>query len=66
MFTWIIKKIIGSKHQRTLRRILPVVAEINQFEQKLQSEPEEALRDRVAKWKDWMPVLQKLGKPFRD
>jgi preprotein translocase subunit SecA len=52
MFNWIIKKIIGSKHQRILRRILPVVAEINRIEQQLQSEPDSALRERVEKWQE--------------
>jgi len=52
MFNWIIKKIIGNKHQRTIKRLQPLVAEINRIEEQLQSEPEEALRERTAKWKD--------------
>ena len=31
MFNWIIKKIIGTKNQRTVKRLWPVVAEINQM-----------------------------------
>ncbi|MBX7209496.1 MAG: preprotein translocase subunit SecA [Verrucomicrobiaceae bacterium] len=52
MFNWIIKKIIGTKNQRTVKRLWPVVAEINAIEQRLQSEPEEALRGRTAKWQE--------------
>jgi len=52
MFNWIIKKLIGNKHQRTIKRLQPLVAEINRIEEQLQSEPEEALRERTAKWKD--------------
>lgn len=52
MFNWIIKKIIGTKNQRTVKRLWPVVAEINAIEQKLQSEPEDALRERTAKWQE--------------
>jgi preprotein translocase subunit SecA len=52
MFNWIIKKIIGSKHQRTLRRILPLVAEINRIEQKLQSESQDALKERIENWQE--------------
>ncbi len=52
MFTWIIKKVIGSKNQRTIKRLQPVVAEINRIEQGLQAEPEEALRERTTKWKE--------------
>ena len=52
MFTWILRKLIGSKNQRTIKRLTPVVAEINAIEAQLQTEPEEALRERTAKWKD--------------
>ena len=50
MFNWIIKKILGSKNQRTVRKLQPVVAEINRIEEQLQQQDEQALRDRVAKW----------------
>jgi preprotein translocase subunit SecA len=50
MFNWIIKKIIGTKNQRTVRKLMPVVAEINRIEAQLQNEPEEALRERTQKW----------------
>ena len=52
MSNWIIKKIIGTKNQRTVKRLWPVVAEINAIEQKLQSESEDALRERTAKWQE--------------
>jgi preprotein translocase subunit SecA len=51
MFDWIIKKIIGTKNQRTVKRLQPVVAEINRFEAQLQNESDDALRERVARWK---------------
>ena len=47
----IIKKIFGTKNDRELRRIQPLVAKINEFETSLQSEPVEALRERTAVWK---------------
>ncbi len=40
MFNWIIKKIIGTKNQRTVRKLTPVVAEINRIEAQLQNESE--------------------------
>jgi preprotein translocase subunit SecA len=51
MFEWIIKKIIGTKNQRTVKRLQPIVAEINRLEAQLQNEPDEALLERCAKWK---------------
>ncbi|MDZ4405967.1 preprotein translocase subunit SecA [Prosthecobacter sp.] len=50
MFNWIIKKIIGTKNQRTVRKLMPAVAEINRHEEQLQQEPEDALRERTQKW----------------
>ena len=52
MFNWIIKKIIGSKNQRELRRMLPIVQRTNEFEVGLQSLPDEALRAKTLEWKD--------------
>lgn len=52
MFEWIIRKIIGTKNQRTVKRLQPVVAEINLLEAQLQNESDDALRERCAKWKE--------------
>ncbi len=51
MFEWIIKKIIGTKNQRTVKRLQPVVAEINRLEAQLQNESDDGLRQRCANWK---------------
>ena len=52
MFAWILKKIVGSKNQRELRRMAPAVKKINEFETALQSAPDEALRAKTLEWKD--------------
>ncbi len=52
MFNWIIKKIIGTKNQRTVRRLQPVVAGINRIEEQLQNESDDALRARVQGWQE--------------
>jgi preprotein translocase subunit SecA len=51
MLNWILKKIIGSKNQREVRRMMPLVHQINALEQQFQSLPEEALREKTAAWK---------------
>ena len=58
MFTWILKKIIGSKNQREVRRMLPLVARINEIEKTLQTLPEEALREKTAAWKAELSQIQ--------
>ena len=50
MIKWILQKIVGSKHQRELKRMWPVVAKINKIEEALQRESQEALLERVAGW----------------
>ncbi|MCX8155714.1 MAG: preprotein translocase subunit SecA [Verrucomicrobiae bacterium] len=58
MLGYIIKKIFGSKNDRELRRLLPLVRQINQLEQELQSLPDEALREKTAAWKARLSTIQ--------
>lgn len=50
MIQWLLRKIVGSKNQRELKKIWPIVRQINEIELKLQSEPESALLERTRKW----------------
>ncbi len=47
MIGWVLKKIMGSRNERVVRRIRPVVAEINRIEEKLQSLTDEELRAKT-------------------
>lgn len=49
---WIIKKIIGTKHQRDLKKTRPLVERINELESEYQSLSDEALRGKTAEFKD--------------
>ena len=60
MFKWAINKIIGSANQRTIKKLWPVVQEINRIEESLQSEPDEALRERT---RNWQLQFQAFHKP---
>src|ERR1051326_6396713 len=51
MIGFIIKKIIGSKNDREVRRLPPMVARVNEMEASLQSLPDEALRGKTVEWK---------------
>ena len=51
MFTFILKKIIGSKNDREVKRLRPLVVQINEFEQQFQSLTDDALRAKTAEWK---------------
>src|SRR5262245_39700942 len=52
MVNWILRKIIGTKNQRQIKKLWPLVHEINRIEQQLQGEPEEELRRRTAQWQE--------------
>jgi preprotein translocase subunit SecA len=57
MIGFIIKKVIGSKNDREVRKLRPLVARINEIEQSLQSLPDEALRAKTAAWKEKLSAI---------
>src|SRR6266498_5524590 len=58
MIGFIIKKIIGSKNDREVKRLRPLVAKINEIEASLQSQPAEVLRQKTAEWKARCAAIQ--------
>ena len=57
MIGFIIKKVLGSKNDREVKKMRPLVARINEIEQSLQSQPEEALRQKTAEWKTRLSAI---------
>ncbi|MCZ7638916.1 MAG: preprotein translocase subunit SecA [Verrucomicrobia bacterium] len=57
MLRWIIKKVIGTKNEREVRRLRPLVDRINALEQSLQSLSDDALREKTAAWKTELSAL---------
>ena len=51
MIGYIIKKFIGTKNQREVKRLRPMTAKINELETALQSQPDDVLRQKTAEWK---------------
>src|SRR4030081_3040629 len=60
MAGWILKKIVGSKNQRELKRLAPTVRRINEFDEQFKNLSDEALRAKTAAWKD---ELSKISDP---
>jgi preprotein translocase subunit SecA len=58
MIGFIIKKIIGSKNEREVKKLRPLVAKINEIEQSLQSLPDDALRQKTAEWKTRISAIE--------
>ncbi len=52
MVAWILKKILGSKNQRELKRLMPTVRRINEFDEQFKSLSDDELRAKTASWKE--------------
>src|SRR5690349_19772786 len=52
MIGFIVKKFIGSKNEREVKRLRPLVAKINELEAELQKVSDDALRQKTAAWKE--------------
>ncbi|MDD2708972.1 MAG: preprotein translocase subunit SecA [Verrucomicrobiae bacterium] len=52
MINWLLKKIVGSKNQREVRRLTPVVQRINELEQSYQSLSADQLKAKTAEFKE--------------
>src|SRR5204862_127120 len=60
MVGWILKKILGSKNQRELKRLMPIVHRINEFDEQFKGLSDEALREKTAAWKEEFAKIPEL------
>jgi len=58
MLGLIIKKIFGSQNDREIKKLLPLVARINELEQSLQALPDDALRQKTESWKTKFSAIE--------
>src|SRR5258705_478509 len=60
MVSWILKKILGSKNQRELRRLTPIVRRINELDEQFKSLSDDELRAKTAAWKEEFSKIPEL------
>ena len=60
MVSWILKKILGSKNQREIKRLQPIVRSINAFDEQFKSLSDDELRAKTAAWNT---ELSAIGDP---
>src|SRR6188768_1448542 len=60
MVAWILKKILGSKNQRELKRLMPIVRQVNEFDEQLKSLSDDELRAKTANWKEEISKIPDL------
>src|ERR1017187_9721746 len=58
MIGFIVKKFIGSKNDREVKRLRPLVEKINAFEAELQKGSDDVLRQKTAAWKEKLSKIQ--------
>src|SRR4029077_19575489 len=65
MVGWILKKILGSKNQRELKRLMPIVRRVNEFDEQFKSLSDEELRAKTAVWKEELAKIPGLADPWK-
>ncbi len=50
IFDWIFKRILGSRNQRELKRLLPIVRRINEFDEQFKTLSDDELRAKTRAW----------------
>src|SRR3954468_14413241 len=58
MVGWVLKKILGSKNQREIKRLMPTVRGINELDEQFKSLSDDDLRNMTLAWKE---ELSKMG-----
>src|SRR5260370_14719525 len=57
MVNWLLKKILGSKNQREVRRLRPLVEQMNRIEQDYQALSDADLQAKSAAWKQELSAI---------
>src|SRR5438045_7642415 len=65
MVGWILKKILGSKNTRELKRLAPVIRRINEFDEQFKSLSDDELRAKTAAWKDEFSKISQVEDQWR-
>jgi preprotein translocase subunit SecA len=65
MVGWILKKILGSKNQRELKRLAPNVRRINELDEQFKSLSDEDLRAKTAAWKEELAKIPDVREQWR-
>jgi preprotein translocase subunit SecA len=60
MVGWILKKILGSKNQRELRRLTPIVRRTNELDEQFKSLSDDELRAKTAAWQQEISAISDL------
>src|SRR6201982_3546074 len=65
MVAWILKKILGSKNQRELKRLMPTVRRTNELDEQFKSLSDDELRAKTAAWKEEISKIPDLQEQWK-
>src|SRR3954465_7900104 len=60
MVSWILKKILGNKNTRELKRLAPGVPRINEFDEQFKALSDDELRAKTAAWKEELSKIPQI------
>jgi preprotein translocase subunit SecA len=60
MVGWVLKKILGSKNQREIKRLMPMVRRINELDEQFKSLSDDELRAKTTAWKAELGQIPEL------
>src|SRR5438874_1764673 len=65
MVGWILKKILGSKNQREIKRMMPTVRHINELDEQLKSLSDDELRAKTVAWSEELVKLPSIEEQWK-
>jgi preprotein translocase subunit SecA len=65
MVNWILKKILGSKNQREIKRLRPITQRINQFDEEFKALSDDELRAKTAAWQQELAAIPELTEQWK-
>src|SRR4051812_306277 len=65
MVGWVLKKILGSKNQREIKRMMPMVRRINELDEQFKALSDDDLRAKTATWKAELAQIPELPEQWQ-
>src|SRR5438034_1104350 len=65
MVGWILKKILGSKNQREIKRLMPITGRINELDEQFKALSDDELRAKTATWKSELAAIPELPEQWQ-
>src|SRR6266513_2125198 len=65
MVSWILKKILGSKNQREIKRLMPMVRRINEWDEQFKALSDDELRAKTEAWKAELAKIPELPEQWQ-